>query len=260
MVFETLLDPVFFPFLRMPPFWAILIVSLLISLIITIAYKYLTDQTMMKDLKQRQKDFQKKMKSLKGEPEKLMKVQKEAMEVNMKYMKHSFRPTIITFLPIIIIFSWFNAHMAFEPIMPEQNFTATLFFEKGYTGDVKVDVPDGIEVMGASTVAVQNRIAQFVLSGEEGDYEVYFDYDNYRDISQFTITNERGQMYAPVKQKVKHRSLQSITVSSDRKLIVINPFDLEQGGISKLRFGWLGTYIIFSIVFSLGLRKVLKIY
>lgn len=257
MVFDTLLNPVFSPLLKLPPVVSILIISFVISLIITIVYKYMTDQTMMKDLKMRQKEFQKKMKTLKKEPEKMMAVQKQAMEVNMKYMKQSFKPTIITFLPIIIIFGWLNANMAFYPIMPDQEFTATALFKDGFTGDVSISVPEDVDVLGDNTKEINGGMVEFSLKGEEGDYLIVLDYEGKSYDKELTITNDNR--YAPVNKVFKKEPIRSITLGNE-KLIAINLFGNEEGGWGKGRFGWLATYIIFSLVFSLGLRKLMKLY
>ena len=248
-MFETVLNPIFSPLLKLPPLASIAIISLLISLIITIVYKYVTDQTLMKDLKQRQKEMQKKMKELKKEPEKMMKVQKEAMELNMRYMKQSFKPTLITFIPIIIIFGWLNANMAFYPIMPSQEFSATAMFNEGYTGNVTISVPEGIEIVGEKTAQIEEGAAEFRLKGEEGNYLLVFDYEGRHFDKELTIT--KGQRYAPVQKVFKKESVKAINIGN-KKLIALNLFGWE--------IGWLGTYIIFSLVFSLGLRKLLKIY
>ena len=60
MVFENLLGPIFAPLLKLPIFWAILIIALFVSLIITFVYKWMTDQHLMKTLKEDIKSFQKK--------------------------------------------------------------------------------------------------------------------------------------------------------------------------------------------------------
>lgn len=104
MVFESLLNPIFGPLLKLPPLWAIIIISLVIAILITLVYKWMTDQHLMKSLKDDIKKFQKEMKELKHEPQKVMAIQKKAMQTNMKYMMHSMKPTLVTFLPIILIF------------------------------------------------------------------------------------------------------------------------------------------------------------
>jgi len=71
MVFETLLDPIFSPLLKLNPLVGIALISFLISAIITVIYKYVTDQNLMKRLKEEIKAFQKEMKELKDHPEKV---------------------------------------------------------------------------------------------------------------------------------------------------------------------------------------------
>ena len=256
-MFESILHPIFSPLLRLPPVVGILIIALLISVIITVVYKYMTDQTMMKDVKQRQKDLQKKMKELRNQPEKLMKVQKEAMELNMKYMSQSFKPTIITFLPIIIIFGWLNANLAFEPIQPGQEFTTTLMFKEGYTGNVTITVPEGITVVGENTAEIKDRMAVFTLKGTEGDYLLVFEYSGKSYDKELTISSE--QRYAPVQKILKKEPISMITLGN-QKLIAINLFGKDEGSWSTGRFGWLFTYILFSLLFSFGIRKLMKVY
>lgn len=87
----------------------IIIVSFIITFLITLSYKFLTNQTTMKELKEKMKDFQKQMKEHKGDMEKYKEIQKEAMSSQMQYMKHSWKPMLYTFLPLILIFSWMRA-------------------------------------------------------------------------------------------------------------------------------------------------------
>ncbi|MFC1723507.1 EMC3/TMCO1 family protein [Nanoarchaeota archaeon] len=248
MVFENLLNPVLGPIVNLPPILGIFIISLVISLIITIVYKYFTDQTMMKDIKTRQKELQKKAKEHRKEPKKAMAFQKELMDLNMKYMKQSFKPTLITFLPIIIIFGWLNANLAFEPIMPDQQFTADMIFDN-QVGDVKVTVPEGVEVIDGAIKKIEDNMVQFRFKARAGDYLLIFEHDGASYDKELTITEE--QRYAPVTKAFKKQPLKAITLSND-KLIPIP--------VTENHLGWLGTYIIFSILLSMGLRKGLKIY
>ncbi|MFC1769138.1 EMC3/TMCO1 family protein, partial [Nanoarchaeota archaeon] len=97
MVFETLLDPIFNPLLALSPLWIMLILSFLVSALITLIYKFTTDQNLMKSLKEEIKEFQNEMKELKHDPSKMMEVQKKAMQTNMKYMMQSLKSTLFTF-------------------------------------------------------------------------------------------------------------------------------------------------------------------
>src|SRR3989344_3449858 len=109
MVFESLLNPVLSPLLSLPPLAAILIVSIFLSVLMTLIYKWMTDQELMKTLKE--------------------DVNKRAMEKNMKYMMHSLKPTLVTFIPLIIIFAWLSSHLAFYPLIAGEQFTLDAEFK-----------------------------------------------------------------------------------------------------------------------------------
>jgi len=84
----------------------IIIISFLITLIMTLVTKYFTDQNRMKELKDIQKSCQIKLKNAKGDAKTQAEIQKQIMDCSMELMKHSFKPMLITFIPIILLFSW----------------------------------------------------------------------------------------------------------------------------------------------------------
>ncbi|MBI4141237.1 DUF106 domain-containing protein [Candidatus Woesearchaeota archaeon] len=100
------------PLLALPPLWAITLLSFSIALLTTLIYKWTTNQSVMKELKDEIKKLQEQAKQLKDQPDKAMEIHKKVMETNMQYMSHSMKPTLITFLPIIIIFGWMQKNFA----------------------------------------------------------------------------------------------------------------------------------------------------
>ena len=100
------------------PLGSIFLISVILSLLVTLAYKYMTDQTLMKELKQQLKKSQQRIKEAKGDPEKMMAIQKESMHTNMKYMTQSMKPMIVTMIPFLIIFAWLRSIFAGLVIIP----------------------------------------------------------------------------------------------------------------------------------------------
>jgi len=255
-MFEGLLNPVFGPLLNLSPFWVVAIISALVSLIITIIYKFSTNQNLMKQLKDEMKELQKEMKELKNDPKKMMEVQTKAMQTNSKYMMQSMKSTLITFIPIILIFGWMNANIAFEPILPGQEFTITTMFNKA-VGQVKLEAPEDIIIAGNATQEIINNKATWVLEGKEGDYKdekaikiVFNDRIEYKNL---LITTKQAY-YEPIKL-ISNSPLKSITVNQAQKRVI--PFNFNFLGYKG---GWLGTYIIVSMIVSMLLRKILKVY
>ncbi len=249
MVFGNLLNPIFDPLLSLPILWAVVILSFLISLTITLITKYATDQDLMKRLKGEMKELQAEMKELKKEPEKAMQVQKQVMQTNMKYMKQSFRGMLYTFIPIIIIFGWMTAHLAYEPILPGQEFTTSVTFGKNTGGMIELSVPDGIEIDGAAKKEVKDSVVKWVLNGKEGEYLLEYIFDGKKYSKEVLITEDN--MYKEPIKRIKGDVIKSIEIgNAPRKLL----------NLGFWKPGWLGTYIIFSIMFSIIIRKIIKVY
>jgi len=94
------------------PRTAIIVFSLIISLLITIVNYFVLDQNRMRELKDKQKNLQAEMKKHKDNPQKMMDLQKEMFSHMGENMKHSFKPMLITFIPLIIFFNWLRPTFA----------------------------------------------------------------------------------------------------------------------------------------------------
>ncbi len=249
MVFNNLLNPVLDPLLSLPSIYAIIILSVGISLIITLITKFTTNQNLMKQLKGELKELQAQMKKLRDKPDEMMKVNKKMMEINGKYMTQSMKSMLFTFIPIIIIFGWMNAHLAFDPISPGQDFTVKVSFENGASGEITLKGVEGITIQGENTKIVNNSQAIWVLQGQQGEYLLEFDYNGKSYFKEVLITNT-NEYRQPIKN-INEGDINTIEVEH-KKNVVLNLFGWN--------VGWLGAYIIFSIFASIIMRKLLKVY
>lgn len=250
MAYFNFLNIVFAPLLKLPVLWAVILLALIVSVIIVVITKYTTDQALMKKLKEETKEYQKQIKALRNEPSKAMEVQKKAMEVNMKYMSQSLKSTIITFIPIIIIFGWMSSTFAYESIKPQQEFSVTAFFQENANGQAELIVPEGITISGNNTKKIENGKATWNLKGAEGEYILEFVYNGENQQKSVLITN--NHKYIEPLKKISNSAIKAIQINY--KKLVILPIGYKDW------FGWLGTYIIFSIIFAMILRKVMKVY
>ncbi len=246
MALETILDPILGWSLNMPLWLAILILSFLISLVITVVYRFATDQKEMKRLKEKTKKFQKEMRSHRDDPKKLAKIQKEAMSVNMTYMGKSLKPTLYTMIPLLFIFLWMNNAFALEMVAPEQPVLVTAY----------LDVPDRItietnlSVVGELTKETVERQVSWRVSGPAGEHPVVYISSDGERASHVVVIDERPHSTVLSQNSPFTRTevaYQKSTPFGDVSLFGYNP-------------GWLFTYILFSIVFSIGLRKLMKVH
>ncbi len=250
---ETILDPIFRPLLALPYFWAIFIMAAVITVGITLVYKYATDQERMKELKKKVKEYQEKMKAVRDQPDKMMKLQKEAMQYNMELMKHSFKPTLYTIIPIFIIFGWLNAHMAYESLSPGEEFTITAMMSEGVdSATLSLLPPENITVDNA-TKDVEEGIVVWTLSAEAGTYKATIDAGGSQAEKTFVITTERGEYEQPL-EAYKDNAVTSVTMGNKK----VKPLG-ESVSLFGWKPGWLGTYIILSILISVISRKLLGV-
>ena len=249
---DPVFNPVLLPLLNKSPFIGILILSLILSLIVVLVYKYFTNQQEMKRLKEQQKEYQQKFKELKDKPDEMMKLQKEAMGKNFEYMKHSLKATLITMLPIILVFGWMNAHLAFEPIYPGESYSITAQFKEGLTGDAELLVDERMELLSPAVQAITAGGTTWSLKSTQGEHVVTIKAGSIQQSKKVLITTElKSEMPLSV---YKHSDIEQIKINYN-KLRPLGDFE-----IFGWQPGWLGLYIIFSIVFSVILRKVMNVY
>ncbi len=256
MAFENVLDPIFSPLLGMSSLAAIFIISVIITVLTTLAYKYLSDQRKIKELKAEMKKNQKKAKELsKTDPKKAMKLQQSMMSKNMELMKHSFKPTLYTLIPIIIIFGWLNAHMAFMPLSPGESFDVTLQMQKDTLGEVTLETLPALQLYKEDTPTknITDGKVIWTLRGDVGTYDLKFTHERSgASVSkEVLISGETGRYSQPL-QPVKTDPFKTITIGNEK----IKPLE---GFPIVGNWGWLGAYILFSLAVSMGLRKLLKV-
>lgn len=248
---DPILSPLLQPLLNISPFFGIVVLSLAISLLITLAYKYLTNQEEMGRLKNEQKEYHKRMKELRSNPDEMMKVQKEAMGKNIEYMKHSFKPTLFTMLPILLLFGWMSAHLMYEPIFPSERYSITASFADGVIGNTELIVEEGTTLLSESSQPITGDVS-WNLRSDGGEHFLTVKTANDQQTKKVLITGE-----------MRYEEPVSYFENSEIEQIMINYNKLKPLGKTSLfgwQPGWLGVYIIFSLIFSIVLRKILKIY
>lgn len=248
---DTIFNPVFGPLFHLPPFFTIFIISAVITLLITIVYKYTTDQKKMKQIKDDLQKYQKQMRETK-DTAKLMKMQKDALDLNMQYMMASLKSTLYTFIPIIIIFAWLSSHIAYYPLTPNTEFTVDAIFGDGAKGDVTLKSIPELQI-DSETQTIENNKATWKLSGAGGPYKLIVTYNTEEYNANILITDQRS--YENPETLIKDSKLKKIMVNNK----VVHPFG-ESFNLFGWYPGWLATYFFLSIALSALFRKLFKVY
>ena len=249
------LDKVFMPSIHtLGIFWFVVIISLVISFLVVIIYKWTTNQKLMKQIKDDMKTLQNKIKTLtQSNPEKAMKLQQEAMKKNMVYMKHSFKPTLYTLIPLLLLFGWLNATLMYVPIGTNETFQVNAYFSHQDGQSVSIDVPEYFTIIGNQTQQIMDDKASWkIRSTENGMYDLNFNLNNQTCTKKMLITDQLKT--APKKEFCK-KPFKYAEIEYEK----LKPAG-ENFSLLGWHPGWLGWYIILSILASMLFRKILKVY
>lgn len=99
------------------PKLSIVLISVIVTLAITLVTKKFTDQERMKELKKTQKKCSQKLKENREDKDAIQ----QNLECSLEMMKHSFRPMLITIIPLLILF-WFLRDVYNQTALAEVSF------------------------------------------------------------------------------------------------------------------------------------------
>lgn len=242
--------------LDLPPLVGILAISVFVSAVTTIIYKYTTNQRLMKEIKEDVKRMQSEVRTTK-DTARIAALQKQMMSRSMQQLSSSMKSTFITFIPLLMLFGWMQANMAYTPITPGEEFTTTAQFANASPGlNITLNAGSGLEMLDSPVQEVKNGIAVWRLkSGTEGAYSLAYSLKN-ETYNLSVLVTEQFRYENPVLMKPKGISKNSQLAKITVDLQPLRPFG--EFSLFGWRPGWLATYIILSLIFSTLMRKLLN--
>ncbi len=102
------------PFIEANPRTSIVLFAVILSFFISLINFFVLDKEKMREIKAKQKALQEEMKKhqAEGNHNKVLELQKEMMGYAGETLRHSFKPMLITIVPILIFFSWIKGVFA----------------------------------------------------------------------------------------------------------------------------------------------------
>ena len=243
-------------------FLTILVATVLISLISTIAYKYTTDQKKMKRIKERLKDLQSQMKEARGDQDRMLKLNAQIMKSHNEYSMQSMRSILFTIIPVMIIFIYLQGNVAFTAIAPGEEFSMVLdYHAPEEIGEVPIGVPDSMELINRTPYERSGFLGFGSVDGEwitiggpdePGEYTVFFGSGN-ATVNRTVLITE-GRDYASPSVGFRDSPIRSATIQYEGLRI----FDIEW--LPGWLQGWLAVYIILTLILTNILRKLFKVH
>ncbi len=94
----------------------LILITGVLNFFTTLLHKKVTDQDLLKQIKEEQKLVQEEMKLYKANPGKSLELSKKSAELAMKTMPITMRPVIYTTIPFILLIRWFGDYFKETPV------------------------------------------------------------------------------------------------------------------------------------------------
>lgn len=93
--------------MRFYPRTSIILLAIVISFGTSLVSYYVLDKEKIREIKAKQKNLQKEMMKYQkeGKHDKVLSLQKEIMSYSMEMIRHSFKPLLITAIPVLFVFA-----------------------------------------------------------------------------------------------------------------------------------------------------------
>lgn len=247
-----MLTELYYTIISLDSWIVIAVIALFVSIGISFIQKYKGNQPKIRRLKQDIKKLRKKLKKHKNDTDKMMEVQGEMTTKNLEVMKESFRPMVYYIIPTLLIFLWMGSSLAYEPLQPNQPFNVTLQLEENYEenlNDVTLTFSPELQIVSSTIIEEDNRLT-WTLQGGEDDYNLLFEGPGFSESKSIFVTEQR-RYTTPVEEGQ----------SPIQNVIIGNKDVTPLGDISIFGWtpGWLGTYILFNVLFGFSTRKLLRV-
>ena len=253
--------------LSFPPIVVIFLIALFVSFLVTVIYKFATNQKVLKALQEEMKSLRQEIKKI-NDPSKAMHLNKQLMDKTMQQMKHSMKSTMITIIPMFLIFGWMSGNLAFHSALPGEEFEASITFESEAFGEANL-TSETLEIITDPVQKVQGEEVRWTLRGEEGTHKMVFHYGG-ESYTREVILTEKWEYADPYLEK-ENKILGIINIGdqnplekdSNIKRIAVELNPVRPFGDFILfgwKPGWLATYFLFTILLTFPVRRLMKVH
>jgi hypothetical protein len=119
-VFGKLFEFIFFPFQRMSPWVAMVLVSFLTSLLMLLFFRLFSNQKGIRKVKDKIKAHLLELRLFKDSLGLSLRAQGSILRYNFKYIAYSAKPLLVMFIPIVLILIQLNLWFGYQALSPGQ--------------------------------------------------------------------------------------------------------------------------------------------
>jgi len=260
-------DGIFYPFVSLNPWVAMVVVCLLTALFMLFIYRYTSNQKGIREAKDKIKAHFLELRLFKDDFRLLMRAQGRMLRYNFVYMKHSLRPLMVMILPLIIVIVQLNFRFGFRPLQPEEKFIAVVKlseFPPLRSMDISLEAPEGLEVeTPALRIESLHEMDWRLRAKEPGEFELRIWVGEELFTKRVIVSDKLSQLST---RRVSRSFFREFLYPSEPPLPSFSPVsyievrypsgNLNLGGWN---IHWLVVFFVLSIVFGFSLKGIFRV-
>ncbi len=264
---NRLFDGIFYPFISLNPWVAMVVVCLLTGIFMLLIFRYTSNQKGIREAKDKIKAHFLEIRLFKDDFRLMMRAQVKILRYNLVYMKHSLKPMMIMILPLVIVLVQLNFRFGFRPLQPEERVIVRVKLSEALSlrsMGISLKAPEGLEVEEPPLRIESLHEVQWRLRAKEpGEYELRVRVGEKLFSKMVTVSNELCQI-SP--RKVSRSFFQEFLYPSEPPLPANSPvrfievkYPARNLNLGGWNIHWLIVFFVLSIAFGFSLKGMFKV-
>ena len=147
-VLTPIFDLVCWPFLALPPIWAMTAISLVSGVVMVWIFGKVSDQDTIKRVREQIRGNLIGVRLFQSDIGIVLRLQRRIFGDTFRYMRYALVPMVVLLIPVVLIMTQLNLRFAARPLEPGEPALIKAYVRDSAVleGEVSLDVPDGITV------------------------------------------------------------------------------------------------------------------
>lgn len=267
-VLGKLFDLLFFPFRSLDPWAGMVFISLLTGLLMLLIYRLTSDQTGIREVKDRIKAHLLELRLYKDNMGVTMSAQGRILRANLRYIVLNFKPLLVMIVPLVLILAQLNLWFGSDPLSVGQSAILKVDLTPPTVPsalDIGLEAPPQITVeTPALRIDELGEVDWRIRPESPGTYELTIKAGEQSVIKTLIVDGRALQKVSPL--KVRKNFLDELLYPGEKPLPGRHPvrsvelaYPAQRLPLLGLRIHWLVAYLGLSIVFGFALKRPLGV-
>ena len=267
-VFGKIFDALFYPFRSMSPWIGMIIVSFLTGLLMLFVFKWTSNQTGIRRVKNKIKAHLLELRLYKDSLALSLQAQGNILRCNLRYIGYSAKPMMVMILPLVLIIIQLNFWFGYKSLTPNQS---ALLKVKLKDNQNPMDTP--LEIKPSPELIIETpplRIEEFKEINwrfsvkEQGIHQLTLTIDGETVTKRVSVAQKALNKISPLKTgKSFIKQVLYPTESPIKDDLPVKSIEIQYRTQSMNLFGWhihwLIVYFVLSIIFGFAFKGVFKV-